>query len=145
MKKPSPGIVFTVFLLIAPSAFSATLTSLNKTQLQKNFFHKTFISVSTDNLNGRTINNTFSMYLDGKGNIVGRMSVKPANQPQNDRGVYSISETGSLYIQWQHWDAQKRLCAKMYNTQNAYLAISCKQVFHTVFMKAAIKSGNHLG
>lgn len=36
--------------------------------------NKTSISIATDNLNGRTIENTFSMFLDNHGNILGKMS-----------------------------------------------------------------------
>lgn len=125
-------------------SFAASLNSMDKNQVKQVFINKTFISIATDNLNGKTINNTFSMFLDDKGNIIGKMSSKPANQPQTDKGVYSIKEDGTLMITWQHWDEAKELCALFFETANAYIAMECNNVFHTAFMKEDIKQGNHL-
>lgn len=142
--KKSIGIIFTTVLAINSLSFGATLNSLNKEQFVKAFVNKTSISIATDNLNGRTIENTFSMFLDNQGNIIGKMSHKPANEPQTDKGVYSIAEDGTAYITWQHWDGAKKLCFHAFNTENAYINVGCDNVFHTAFMKNAIKSGNHL-
>ncbi len=117
---------------------------MSKSQVQQAFVNKTFTSIATDNLNGRTINNTFSMYLDSKGNIWGKMSQKPANEPQTDQGVYTIKSDGSMNITWHHWDNKKELHALYFETKNAYVAVGKDQMFHTVFMKEAIQSGNHL-
>ena len=84
------------------------------------------------------------MFLDDKGNIIGKMSHKPSNEPQIDKGIYSIDADGTAYITWQHWDGTKKLCFHAFNTENAYINVGCDNVFHTVFMKDAIKSGNHL-
>ncbi|MDR3492080.1 MAG: hypothetical protein P4M12_08580 [Gammaproteobacteria bacterium] len=142
--RKSVVILFLTFLTINSLSFSATLSSLNRDQFIKTFVNKTSISIATDNLNGRTIENTFSMYLDEKGNIIGKMSHKPVNQPQADNGVYSIDEDGTAYITWQHWDGAKKLCFHAFITNNAYINVGCDNVFHTAFMKEAIKSGNHL-
>lgn len=137
-------IIFVALLSINSLSFSATLNSLNRDQFIKAFVNKTSISIATDNLNGRTIENTFSMYLDDKGNIIGKMSHKPVNEPQTDNGVYSIDEDGTAYITWQHWDGEKKLCFHAFNTNNAYINVGCDNFFHTAFMKEAIKAGNHL-
>ena len=133
-----------VFLLAYSSIFGAFLNSMTKDQIKQAFVNKTMVSIPVDNLNGRTIENTFSMFLDDQGNILGRMAQKPENEPQTDKGVYSIARDGSLYITWQHWDGAKKLCAHFFETQNAYIAIDCANTFHTVFMKEAIQSGNRL-
>ena len=39
--------------------FGATLISMSKKQIKQVFINKTSISIATDNLNGRDINNTF--------------------------------------------------------------------------------------
>ena len=142
--RKSVVIIFVALVSINSLSFSATLSSLNRDQFIKAFVNKTSISIATDNLNGRTIENTFSMYLDNKGNIIGKMSHKPVNEPQTDNGVYSIDEDGTAYITWQHWDGAKKLCFHAFNTNNAYINVGCDNVFHTAFMKEAIKSGNHL-
>jgi len=117
---------------------------MNKTQFEQAFVNKTFTSIATDNLNGRTIDNTFSMFLDNQGNIWGKMSHKPVNEPQTDQGTYSVGKDGTFYITWQHWDGAKQLCGYVFETKNAYISVDCNQVFHTAFMKAAAQSGNHL-
>ncbi len=137
-------IIFGLIITISHVSFGANLISLNKDQFVKAFVGKTSTSIATDNLNGRTIENTFSMFLDEKGNITGKMSHKPASEPQIDKGVYSIDEDGTAYVTWQHWDEAKRLCFHAFNTNNAYINVDCNNVFHTAFMKDAIKTGNHL-
>ena len=144
MNKFKSIIILLALLAISPLSFAVSLQSMSKAQVQKAFANKTFTSIATDNLNGHTINNTFSMYLDNKGNIWGKMSQKPTNEPQTDHGVYSIKHNGTMNITWQHWDGKKQLCADYYDTQNAIIAISCSGIFHTVFMKSNIKSGNQL-
>jgi hypothetical protein len=139
-------IVFTLTALLVSSTlgFAATLQSLDKNQFIEAFVNKTSISIATDNLNGRTIDNTFSMFLDGRGNVIGKMSHKPANEPQMDKGIYSIDNDGTAYITWQHWDGAKKLCFRAFYTENAYINVGCDNVFHTAFMKEAIKLGNLL-
>ncbi len=142
--RKSISFAFAAFVIASSSVFSATLNSLNKTEFIKAFVNKTSTSIATDNLNGRTIENTFSMFLDDKGNIIGKMSHKPANEPQTDKGVYTIQNDGIAYIIWKHWDGAKKLCFHVFNTQNAYINVGCDGVFHTAFMKEAIQTGNHL-
>ncbi|HEV2613945.1 MAG TPA: hypothetical protein VGV92_04475 [Gammaproteobacteria bacterium] len=144
MKKPLLLISFLGLFGLSSLSFAETLHSMSKSQLEQAFINKTAVSIATDNLNGRTINNTFSMFLDGKGNILGRMSVKPDNEPQADQGTYSIKSNGTLYITWQHWDGAKKLCGHMFNTKNAYVAVDCADIFHTAFMKEDIALGNQL-
>ena len=141
MKK---SIICIAMLLVSSFAFGATLKSMTKSQVEQALVNKTMTSIPTDNLNGRTIKNTFSTFLDGQGNIFGKMEQKPVDEPQTDKGAYSIGDDGSVYITWQHWDGAKKLCAHFFETKNAYIAIDCENVFHTVFMKEAIQSGNHL-
>jgi hypothetical protein len=141
MKKAA---IFVVMLFCSSFVFGANLKSMTKEQVEKALVNKTMTSIPTDNLNGRTIKNTFSMFLDGHGTIFGKMAQKPTNEPQTDKGIYSIGNDGSLYITWQHWDGAKKLCAHFFDTQNAYIAIDCENVFHTVFMKEAVQSGNYL-
>jgi hypothetical protein len=144
MKKLTTGILFIALTTINSLCFGTVLHSINKTQFNQSFVNKTFTSIPTDNLNGHTIDNTFSMYLDGQGNIWGKMSHKPANEPQVDKGIYTITNDGTFYITWQHWDGAKKLCGHIFNTQNAYISVDCDNVFHTVFMKEASRPGNHL-
>ena len=131
-------------VLVSNLGFATTLRSLNKDQFIKAFVNKTSVSIATDNLNGQTIDNTFSMFLDGRGHIIGKMSHKPVNEPQIDKGIYSVDKDGTAYVTWQHWDGAKKLCFHAFNTANAYINIGCDNVFHTAFMKEAIKSKNHL-
>ncbi len=138
--------IFNVLMLTVTStlAYAMTLDSLNGPQFKQAFVGKTVISVATDNLNGHTIDNTFSMFMDNNGNVLGRMSQKPKNEPQMDKGVYTVEPDGTFYITWQHWDGGKKLCGRIFNTQNAYISIDCNNVFHTAFMKEAIQSGKVL-
>ncbi len=138
------SVIFTVLLVIGSFAFSATLTSMTQLQIEQALVNKTLVSIPTDNLNGRDINNRFSMFMDGHGVIWGKMSFKPSNEPQADKGIYSIAKDGTFYITWQHWDGAKKLAGHIFETQNAYLAISNDGVFHTAYMKEAVQSGNHL-
>lgn len=144
MKTARLIITTAILLNISSVSFSATLNSMNKNQVEKAFINKTFTSIATDNLNGRTINNTFSVFLDDRGNIYGKMLHKPINEPQTDKGTYSIAADGTFYITWQHWDGAKKLCGHIFVTKNAYISVDCDNVFHTVFMKEASQPGNHL-
>ena len=137
-------LLFFLLTTIYSLSFGYALQSMNKEQVERAFINKTIISIGTDNLNGRTIDNTNSAFLDDQGNILGAMAFKPADEPQTDKGVYSIRDDGTLYITWQHWDGAKQLCFHIFNTKNAYISIDCADVFHSAFMKEAIQSGNHL-
>ncbi len=132
------------FLLLSTTSFAATLHSMSKLQIEQAFFNKTYTSIPVDNLDGKTVNDSNTIYLDGKGHVVGAMSIKPKNEPKIDVGHYKLTKDGTLYIQWAHWDFQKRLCFHIYETQNAYVSVDCKNVFHSVFMKSAAKLGNHI-
>ena len=136
--------IFCSLLVISQLVFGATLTSMSKEQIEQAFVNKTFTSVPTDNLNGRTIDNTFSMFLDDKGNMWGKMAHQPTNEPQTDRGTYNIASDGTIYFTWQHWDGAKKLCGHIFETKNSYISVDCSNVFHTVFMKDAAQSGNKL-
>ena len=138
------SITLAMLYFISSAGYSLTLTSLNKDEFKKAFVNKTSVSIATDNLNGRTINNIFSMFLDYRGKIIGKMSVKPANEPQMDEGTYSIDDDGTAYITWKHWDGSKKLCFHSFKTENAYINVDCDNIFHTVFMKEAIRAGNRL-
>ncbi len=142
MKKRVFVLIVGVFMV--STGFCATLSSLNKAEFIKAFVNKTAVSIGTDNLNGKTIDNTFSMFLDAQGHVTGKMSEKPVGEPQIDHGSYSVDPDGTAYMTWQHWDGAKKLCFHVFNTQNAYVNVGCDQVFHTVFMKDGIKSGNSL-
>lgn len=138
------SITLSMLYFISSAGYSLTLTSLNKDEFKKAFVNNTSVSIATDNLNGHTIDNTFSMFLDDRGKIIGKMSVKPANEPQMDEGIYSIDDDGTAYITWKHWDGSKKLCFHSFKTKNAYINVDCDNIFHTVFMKEAIRAGNHL-
>jgi hypothetical protein len=131
-------------LTLSTFSFGTTLSPINKSQFQAAIINKTLISIATDNLNGKTINNTFSMFLDDQGHIWGKMSLKPKDEPQTDQGTYSVEEDGTFHLRWQHWDYAKTLCGHLFETKNAYISVDCDNVFHTVFMKADIRPGNHL-
>lgn len=135
---------WTILLIASPGVFGAVLHSLNKKEVMESFVNKTSTSIATDNLNGKTIDNTFSMFLDDRGHIFGKMALKPEDGPQIDKGTYTIKADGTVYLRWEHWDGAKKLCFHAFNTQNAYINVSCDRVFHTVFMKDSIKLGNSL-
>ncbi|HVV67740.1 MAG TPA: hypothetical protein VHE99_01700 [Gammaproteobacteria bacterium] len=131
-------------LIWSSACLAVTLSPINKSEFEKSIINKTLTSIPTDNLNGRTINNTFSFYLDNQGHAWGKMSVKPKDEPQTDQGTYSVDKDGTFHLTWQHWDYAKTLCGHLFETQNAYISVDCDNVFHTVFMKENILSGNHL-
>ncbi len=137
-------IVLMAFIIKNVFAVSESLIPMSKKQIEQEILNKTLISIPTDNLNGKTINNTFSMYMDNKKTVLGKMQIKPMNQPQSDIGEYSILSDGTVYFTWQHWDMAKKLCFHIYQTANSYISIGCDQVFHTAFMKSNIQIGNHL-
>lgn len=144
MNKPLKILLFLI-LFINTSIFSATLQPMSKNQLTRAVVDKTLVSIGTDNLNGKTISNTFSMYLSPNGTIFGYMQHKPPGLPQIDIGAYTITTLGVLNIRWNKWDHHKLLHACLFETANAYLAIGCQNnVFHTLFMKSNVKSGNQL-
>lgn len=131
------------FLFLMPFICSAaSLHSMTKGQIEAVFIHKTYTSIPVDNLNGKTVNDSNIIYLDGKGGVISKMGVKPKDEPQVDTGHYSITQHGAVYVQWKHWDFKKRLCFHFYETQNAYIAVDCQNVFHSVFMKSAARQGN---
>ncbi|MFI5343997.1 MAG: hypothetical protein ACHQUC_07235 [Chlamydiales bacterium] len=144
MKKITLKILFASFLFISSSSYGAMLQSMTKDQMERAFINKTCVSVPIDNLNGQTIHNTFSIYVDNQGTITGKMSLKPKDEPQTDKGAYTIGNDGIMYITWQHWDSGKQLSAVFFETVNAYIGIDSDNIFHTVFMKEDIQSGNQL-
>lgn len=144
MKKTAVFIILLAILAVSSFStlcFGVTLHSMSKNQIKQALVNKT---CGVDNLNGRTIANFFSIFMDDQGNILGKMAHKSANEPQIDKGVYVIKKDGTLYITWQHWDEAKKVCLHMFNFQNAYISVDCNNKFHIAFMKNAIQSGNHL-
>ena len=141
MKK---SILLITMLVASTSVFSASLESLNKEQFIKAFFDKTSVSIRSDDFNGQLSSNTFTMYLDDKGNVWGKLSGKLKSDPQTDTGIYSLDKNGDCYVTWKHWYAGKKLCFRIFNTKNAYLSLECNNVFHTAYMKSNIQAGNHL-
>ncbi len=131
-------------LVFGSPALAATLESLNKEQVVNTFVNKTAVSIPTDIFNGQLKPNTFSMYLDDKGNVSGKLSAKPKDGLQTDTGTYSIDTDGTIYAVWNHWYDGKKVCFHFFNTDNAYLSIDCNNVFHTVYLKNAIKTGKQL-
>jgi hypothetical protein len=131
-------------MFLNSSVLATTLQSMTKEEIQNSLINKTLISIPTDNLNGKTINNTFTMYMDGQGNIYGQMSLKPNNEPQTDQGIYTLENDGTISIQWHHWDNKEKLYAQIFETQNAYLAIGSDHVFHTAYLKESILPGNKI-
>ncbi len=144
MKKSTVVFLFTALVATSPVNFAATLNSMNKVQVENNLINKTLTSIGVDNLDGRTVNNSNSVFLDGHGHVFGEMGQKPTNEPQTDKGIYTIKNDGAIYITWEHWDNKKQLCFHIFNAKNAYISIDCTNVFHSAFMKAAIQSGNHI-
>ena len=139
-------LLSTVLILLCTTTmcFAVTLHSMSKLQIEAAFFNKTYISIPVDNLDGKTVNDSNTIYLDGKGVVVGEMGIKPKHEPKIATGSYTISKDGAVYIQWKHWDFKKRLCFHLYETNNAYVSIDCHNVFHSVFMKSARQLGNHI-
>ncbi len=143
--KLTQRLSYFVMLVLFNSLASATaLHSMTKEQIQQAFINKTLVSIPTDNLNGKTINNSFTMYMDDKGIIYGKMSLKPEGEPQEDKGIYTLEPDGTVSIIWNHWDRKEKLYAQFFETKNAYLAIGVDKVFHTVFMKETILFGNRI-
>jgi hypothetical protein len=143
--KPTQYLIGLVALMsFVPNVLATTLQSMTKEQIKQTIINKTLVSIPTDNLNGKTINNTFSMYMDGKGHIYGSMSLKPDNEPQSDKGIYTLEEDGTVTIIWEHWDRKEKLFAQLFETKNAYLAIGLDNVFHTAYLKESILPGNKL-
>lgn len=137
-------LIFSTSLIASTFSFGLTLHSMTKAQVEKAFVNNTAITIPTDDLNGKIINNIVSVYLDNKGHISGKMAAKPEGAPQADEGVYRIRKDGTLDITWQHWNHAKKFHAHFFNTKNAYVAIDNDVVFHTAFMKNSIRHGNHL-
>lgn len=131
-------------IAVFSSGYGATLNSLSKEQFIRAFVNKTSTSIPIGHLSGRTLHNTFSVYFDDKGHVMGRMLMKQANEPQTDAGVYSIDKDGTAYINWKHWNGAQKICFHIFDTENTYISVGCDNVFHTAFMKDSIETGNHL-
>lgn len=133
-----------ITLLIPIYGFSASLNSMTKDQVFKSIVNKSLVSIGVDNLNGKTVNNSNSVYL-GKGGIVhGKMGHKPPNLPQYDAGRYNVGPDGTVYIKWNKWDESQQLCFHIFETKNAYITVDCRGLYHSTFMKSDIKAGNQL-
>lgn len=138
------SILFITMLAISLSVFPATLKSLDKEQFNKAFLNKTAVSVPIDVFNGKVMPKSFSYYLDDKGNVKGKFGVKPQNEPQTDEGVYTVEKDGTVYVTWKHWYGGKKICFRVFDSENAYLSLECNNVFHTAYLKNDIKEGNQL-
>ncbi len=137
-------LLFVTLMAMTSASFAATLTSMNKAQVEQTFVDKTLTSVPSTRLNGVIVDNTFMVYLDAKGQIAGKFLNAPTDAPQTDTGTYKIADNGTMHVTWKHWEAPKEICVNFFDTHNAILAIGCDNEFHTVFMKKMIKSGDHL-
>ncbi len=134
-------------LTISSTVFAANLESLNKDQVINAFVNKTAVSITSKLFNGQEVNESpraFSFYMDDKGNLSGKLGAKSTNGPQTDVGNYKIDAEGRVFCTWRHWYGGKTVCFNFFNTQNAYLAVNCENVFFTGYLKSAIKEGNHL-
>ena len=137
-------MLFITGVLLSPMLHAAVLYSLNKTQVKKHFVNRTLVSIGVDNLNGKTVNNSNSVFLDGHGMVYGKMGHKPQHQPQYDKGTYKISNNGTIFIKWKQWDDSKKLCFHVFEAKNAYITIDCNGLYHSTFLKSDIETGNRL-
>ncbi len=140
--KKSVGLL--MITAMSTASFGLTLHSMGKTELAKAFENKTATSISIVKLDNKMIQNTITVFLDGKGHISGVMAQKPNNEPQKDQGTYLIKPDGAMYITWQHWHHATPIQAYFFDTKNAYVVIDSNPVFHTVFLKSEMKTGDHL-
>lgn len=141
------SFLFVSALAMSSTVFAANLESLNKDQIINAFVNKTIVSITSKLLDGQEVNvtpRTFSFYMDDKGNLIGKLGAKPKDGPQSDVGNYKIDSEGRIFCTWRHWYDGKTVCFNFFNTQNAYLAVNCDNVFFTAYLKSAIKEGNHL-
>lgn len=143
MKKSAMALL-TAALTVSSVGFAATLNSISKDQVKQAFVNKTYVSISTAQVNGKTVENSFTGYMDDQGKTWGKFTRKPADAPQADQGTYVIKDNGLLCLTWQHWMGGKQFCVYAYETTNSYLIISDDNVFHTAFMKNKMQAGKHL-
>jgi hypothetical protein len=143
MKKISMAIVGGLMTITA-SSFGATLHSLSTDQIKQAFVNKTLTSIPAVHIDQKIMDNTVNIFMDDKGHIMGKFMKKPDTVPQTDSGDYTVNNAGDIYITWQHWHAGKQFCVRLYDTQNAYVAVDCSDVFHTAFIKSTAQTGNHL-
>lgn len=137
----------TIFLMLAfygSLTQAAVLQSSCKNQLEAAFINKTFTSIGVDNLNGKTVDNSNAIYLDGHGIIYGKMGYKPDDLPQYDQGTYTFNDNGTVSITWNQWDNAKKLCFNIFETTNAYITVDCDNIYHSTVMKSDIKLGNQI-
>lgn len=132
-----------ILSLLSFSCFANTkLTALDKKQIEQNIVAKTLVSIPVGNLNDKTIQDVFYIYIEKDGKIWGKMRTKIQEQPQSDQGTYSISRDGTISYTWQHWNNTQRLCGRLFGTKNAYIFVDCDNVFHTAYLKENVLSGN---
>lgn len=142
--KTSAKVLLAALLTTSSVSFAMSLDSATQDQVKQMYVNKTFKSISTAQLNGKTVDNMFTGYLDDKGNMWGKFAHKPTNAPQTDQGTYMVKDDGALCITWQHWMDAKQFCIYTYETDNAYLIVGDNKVFHTAIMKNTFQDGKHI-
>lgn len=144
MKKLTAIVISASLTLLSSTSFAATLTSMTQAQVNQTFANKTMSSISTAGLDNKIIQDSITIYMDGSGHAFGKMLSQPANEPQMDKGVYSVAADGTYYLTWQHWNRGKKQCVNFFNTQNAYVVVRCDNAFQSVFLKNSVKNGNRV-
>ena len=142
--KNSAKVMLVALLATSSMSFAMTMNSISQDQVKQAFVNKTFTSIATAQLNGQSVENSFTGYMDDKGNTWGKFAHKPTDAAQTDQGTYVIKDNGLLCPTWQHWMGGKQFCVDVYETNNSYVLISDTNVFHTVFMKNAMHTGKQL-
>ena len=146
MKNLVISVTCIISLVISQLIFGATWTSMNKSQFEKAFVNETRTSVKVDAyFSGKAVPMSNSIYFNDKGQVFGSMEYKPKrNLPQKDQGTYFVKKDGTVYIRFDHWDFAKQFCFNVFATRNAYIIVDCSDIYHSTFLKANVKDGDHI-
>lgn len=138
-------ITFIVLFVIGELCFAESLQSLNNQDLNTLVKDKTLTIFSLMRLADQNPNNALAVYFDRQGKAIGQFTKKPDKFPQNDQGIWTAKENGTLCITWQHWGQSKPLCLYAYKQHNGILFVNSEtNNFESLTYIQNIFAGNHL-
>ena len=114
------------------------LTPINKTDLLNMLNGKTLETIPLSTLENKLVAESLSIYFNKTNEATGKFSKKPANDPQNDTGTWTVQNDGKLCITWKHWFNAKPFCDYVYDAKNSVIFIDADGKFVSVALKKNI-------
>lgn len=138
-------VLFGLLFSVSSISFAApSLSPMTKSEAQKVLSDKTITTIAATTPDGSVVSDSFTGYFSKDGKVKGKLSNKPANEPQADSGVWKVSNNGLICYTYDHWNNGKEKCVTFYKLSNAVLIVNSANGFESLILDKQIQSGDQV-